>query len=632
MSKVMSKTNEQEEFEKEKAHLDDDLLSLQKELHALHKQNNDILLNNDEQDLLLASTEEKHIELTQNNKEDLELLASEYECLKEKCDHLLLVKQVDYERLQRKRVQYLEMEEESTAVARGIEDMTNALFDEGRKHANVMHHNVVEVKRIRQHMELTFKQELEAMDKNYQSDAFEALNDVQKKDLLANAKLKDEIGLQSIGLANMGVRLIKERMGTDQSKAILKEVELLEQDMRIRNTELRNIGAKSKEELEGITAEMFSMRQKLQILNMKLSAWAHDSDVNAAIDACEQETAQAAHECNVWSQRLVAFQVLQSDIRPVISLTSKEDPEVAITQSLSQSAESRSPSPTGKGKKKMSPKKNKCSDSPGGDVDTSGDDYSIDIFEVNKLMDRDEAFQNSVKQFLGVTSLLLCGKGEASLESNVLLWLLKQVMDTWLKGSLELPPQLKMIQDSALQGLGIMDQETLRQSQPLLPIIEQILSQESLEVRSLGNLGFDGDGNPHCFSESDVLPSVDIGNTIPSIVQLGGGCGTGVDEVSAKEQQSQIEEQLQQHGLGSSLFPDPATPTSAPTSAPGDEEENTWLAGIAEANAMLAMSSDDDGFWDKLASAIAPWGNAGGSSESCSGFMSKSMNWYARID
>jgi hypothetical protein len=45
------------------------------------------------------------------------------------------------------------------------------------------------------------------MDQSFQKEAFCALNDNQKKELLNNARLKDELALQGIGLSNLLVRL-----------------------------------------------------------------------------------------------------------------------------------------------------------------------------------------------------------------------------------------------------------------------------------------------------------------------------------------------------------------------------------------------------------------------------------------
>jgi hypothetical protein len=48
------------------------------------------------------------------------------------------------------------------------------------------------------------------MDISYQKDAFAALSERHKKAMFQNAKLKDEVALQGVGLNNLGSRLGKQ--------------------------------------------------------------------------------------------------------------------------------------------------------------------------------------------------------------------------------------------------------------------------------------------------------------------------------------------------------------------------------------------------------------------------------------
>ena len=51
------------------------------------------------------------------------------------------------------------------------------------------------------------------MDLTYQKQAFAALDDKKKKAMLRSSKLKDEISLQGIGMANLTTRLIIQENG-----------------------------------------------------------------------------------------------------------------------------------------------------------------------------------------------------------------------------------------------------------------------------------------------------------------------------------------------------------------------------------------------------------------------------------
>lgn len=66
------------------------------------------------------------------------------------------------------------------------------------------------------------------MDISYQKDAFAALSERHKKAMFQNAKLKDEVALQGVGLNNLGSRLGKQNQQHDlcvkQLKALNKKV------------------------------------------------------------------------------------------------------------------------------------------------------------------------------------------------------------------------------------------------------------------------------------------------------------------------------------------------------------------------------------------------------------------------
>jgi hypothetical protein len=70
------------------------------------------------------------------------------------------------------------------------------------------------------------------MDISYQKDAFAALSERHKKAMFQNAKLKDEVALQGVGLNNLGSRLGKQNQQYDvctkQLRALNKRVSRVE--------------------------------------------------------------------------------------------------------------------------------------------------------------------------------------------------------------------------------------------------------------------------------------------------------------------------------------------------------------------------------------------------------------------
>ena len=63
------------------------------------------------------------------------------------------------------------------------------------------------------------------MELSFQEKAFCVLQDKQKQAMLENAKLKDEVALQGVGIANLTARLIKQQLAYDKCEKVLNKHE-----------------------------------------------------------------------------------------------------------------------------------------------------------------------------------------------------------------------------------------------------------------------------------------------------------------------------------------------------------------------------------------------------------------------
>ena len=68
------------------------------------------------------------------------------------------------------------------------------------------------------------------MDLSCQLNAFSSLDEKKKKEMLTNAKLKDELALQSIGISNLGARLVRQ---TEQLEKIRGDMTTMERKVCI---------------------------------------------------------------------------------------------------------------------------------------------------------------------------------------------------------------------------------------------------------------------------------------------------------------------------------------------------------------------------------------------------------------
>ncbi|RYG93637.1 hypothetical protein EON65_58620, partial [archaeon] len=69
---------------------------------------------------------------------------------------------------------------------------------------------------LRQAMESKLRRELTGLDISFQKEAFDSLHERQKQAMFENAKLKDEVALQGVGIANLSARLARQKIQHDK--------------------------------------------------------------------------------------------------------------------------------------------------------------------------------------------------------------------------------------------------------------------------------------------------------------------------------------------------------------------------------------------------------------------------------
>ena len=386
-----------------------ELRKLENELATLHSLNNDVIEGNEEKDAVMTQKEEQ-IKLLESAQEDeIHQMELELTVIRERSEWEILERKTKLERLQRQKSRYLELAQEGRSVEEGI---SSILYDHavaGRRHATAMHESNINIKDIRRHMEEQFRKELGDMDQKYQNEAFNSLKDAQKKELLMNAKLKDEVGLQSIGLANMGVRLIREKMGYDASKAAIEKLEALASELRDETDNLRQKSRVYDSDIEINEAHVTRIRQEHDIMNKKLGYWPDDDEVVAAIELCLAETEELKCDAKMWAARLADCQVIREDVKPITSLSGVKD-----SNKLTAGGGLVSPSVTSIVSAEEARKRPK-----------------FDIQIIQDLMQADLTFHEATAEFMSKFPLTLCGNGAADLDCNVLVWLLQQLHRVW---------------------------------------------------------------------------------------------------------------------------------------------------------------------------------------------------------
>jgi hypothetical protein len=105
------------------------------------------------------------------------------------------------------------MMEENKVLKRRKREEQEARSKESTNHALKVHALKKDMVELRQQLEQTFRKALMETDRTKQQYAFEALHDSSKSALLANAKLKEELALQTLGRSNLDLR--REKQATE---------------------------------------------------------------------------------------------------------------------------------------------------------------------------------------------------------------------------------------------------------------------------------------------------------------------------------------------------------------------------------------------------------------------------------
>jgi hypothetical protein len=108
------------------------------------------------------------------------------------------------------------MERENVSLRRRVTSLLGQVEKEGMDHAHETHTMKKEMFNLRMQLEQTFRKTLQELDGQYQKKAFDAMSEESKNALMANARLKEELALQSVGVENLLQRY--KRQDTDLSK------------------------------------------------------------------------------------------------------------------------------------------------------------------------------------------------------------------------------------------------------------------------------------------------------------------------------------------------------------------------------------------------------------------------------
>lgn len=301
----------------------EDRSKLEKEISEASKNFQDLIISNEEidnenkaKDVRITNREIEMKEIAEKNKSELSQLDMEQTFFEEKYDYEIEFESTYLDRLigQCKRLIFLE--KENKQLQSSINNSRTKIDDEGYSHAMAMHSTNRDMRIARGRMESTLRRELMSMDLAYQRRAFAALDDRKKKAMLRSSKLKDEISLQGIGMANLSTRLIVQESGFHRCMSDIKIMKAKHRDQRTKLGMLAKLKTGQERILDDLTQDYEKLLSERRELSKSLSTFPDVPLVEKSLASCIEKLFNERLSTDLATKRLELFQNLDLFLKP----------------------------------------------------------------------------------------------------------------------------------------------------------------------------------------------------------------------------------------------------------------------------------------------------------------------------
>ena len=419
---------ELDKLENDKKRLEDELKYVQLQMTDTLSLNDGLLIDLRQKDETLTKRNEYYSIINEKNATELQQLELEADCAEQKCENDVNFAQSQMHRLQLRREKYLQLKAENDGLLETFDNMQTGIAEISFNHAERVHEMNKDMMMVRENLESKLRKELTAMDLKYQQMAFSSLNDADKRDIFENAKLNDEVTLQSIGIANLSLRLGKQKHGTrmankERGKLATKASSLRDQLSDHQLTKLQR------------TSQIDQLAQEIESLNIKrehLDILLHrDMELDALVSKIEASVRKIKHErlsAELWQRRLEAAYTMQDYMIPTDDreksgkFSSETHKLISTTSSLAGLS-----SAGMHGSQRVE-------DSYGAGESKYG---GAKLADISEAMSRDRFLNKALKGLIGKESIIIGGKGGQKGENqvedqNMAAWVICEVMKDWM--------------------------------------------------------------------------------------------------------------------------------------------------------------------------------------------------------
>ncbi|ETW03860.1 hypothetical protein H310_05210 [Aphanomyces invadans] len=203
------------------------------------------------------------------------------------------------------------LETVNESLQQRVDELRRQLEADTKRHNDEIHAMRVDMFNHKMALEQTFRKSLQELDAQYLKKAFNAMADESKNALVANAKLKDELQMQSIGVENLMHRF---KLQAEQYHKMKVENEILEKGSSLRLKEislLKSLQHDMDRKLVDIQEEFASKERQAQAATAKLVEELKDE--NKSLRTLYDQTQK---RCQKWKARYVALASTNQHVQP----------------------------------------------------------------------------------------------------------------------------------------------------------------------------------------------------------------------------------------------------------------------------------------------------------------------------
>jgi hypothetical protein len=452
---------ELEKLESDKHRLEEELKYVQLQMTDTLNLNDGLLAELRQKDETLVKREGYYSIISEKNAAELQQLEVEAVCSEQKYTYDVDSLQAQVDRMQLRRERYLRLKKENDNLNDTFEDMQRSVAEMSLDHANLVHDMNKDMMMVRENLESKLRQELNAMDLKYQQHAFSSLNETDKRDIFENAKLKDEVTLQSIGIANLSLRLGKQKHGTSGCNTEISKLNKKAALLRDQLSDLQSTKFHRTKEIDRLTKEIETLRLKKDSLEDLLHKDLDLDTLSDNIDECMRKIKYERLSAELWQKRLESAHFMQDYMIPTSdgekkgTFSSNTHKLVSTTSSLT-------------GLLRQESKRDNNLPSEDGSS-SSGD--GAKLADIAAAMSKDPSMNLALRSLVGKESVLVGGKsrkkgkGENQAEEaqNMAAWVICEVMKDWMTSKKELQASFdaleseSIIANSTLPGVMLPD-------------------------------------------------------------------------------------------------------------------------------------------------------------------------------